>query len=112
VLGAPKAPPFPAEFSGSESPRAGGAGEPEGSIRGVSWLLGVVCAPGWEGFEWIREEGADLVRFAVVCAMRKLFFSESACKETKLHSAPHSWLPLERGNLSKSSAHASGGTSM
>ena len=50
--------------------------------------------------------------FAVVCAMRKLFFSESACKETKLHSAPHSWLPLERGKLSKFSGHAAAGSSM
>ncbi|TVU25060.1 hypothetical protein EJB05_27536 [Eragrostis curvula] len=40
--------------------------------------------------------------------MRKLFFSESTCKETKLHSAPHSWLPLERGKLSKFSGHAGG----
>jgi hypothetical protein len=49
--------------------------------------------------------------FGVVCAMRKLFFPESTCKETKLHSAPHSWLPRERGKLSKFSGHA-GGSSM
>jgi hypothetical protein len=43
--------------------------------------------------------------------MRKLFFLESTCKETKVHSAPHSWLPRERGKLSKFSGHA-GGSSM
>jgi hypothetical protein len=44
--------------------------------------------------------------------MRKLFFSESTCKETKLHSAPYSWLPLDRGKLSKFSTHAASSSSM
>lgn len=42
-----------------------------------------------------------------VGSMRKLFFSElTSCKETKLHSAPHSWLPLEKGKLSKFAGHS------
>ena len=44
----------------------------------------------------------------VVCAMRKLFFSESAYKETKLHTTPHSWLPLERKAPPSSTRRADG----
>jgi hypothetical protein len=44
--------------------------------------------------------------------MRKLFFSElSSCKETKLHAATHSWLPLDKGKLSKFTAHSSSSSS-
>jgi hypothetical protein len=44
--------------------------------------------------------------------MMKMFFSESAYKETKLHTTPHSWLPLKRGKLSKFSGHVAGSSSM
>jgi hypothetical protein len=40
--------------------------------------------------------------------MRKLFFSESAYKVTKLHTTPHSWLPLERKAPPSSTRRADG----
>lgn len=48
-----------------------------------------------------------------LCAMRKLFFSElTSCKETKLQSATHSWLPMDKGKLSKFTGHSSSSSSM
>uniref|UniRef100_A0ACD6ACF2 Uncharacterized protein n=1 Tax=Avena sativa TaxID=4498 RepID=A0ACD6ACF2_AVESA len=45
--------------------------------------------------------------------MRKLFFSElTSCKETKLQAATHSWLPLEKGKLSKFTGHSSSSSSI
>ncbi|VAH38930.1 unnamed protein product [Triticum turgidum subsp. durum] len=45
--------------------------------------------------------------------MRKLFFSElTSCKETKLQSATHSWLPMDKGKLSKFTGHSSSSSSI
>ncbi|OAY75590.1 ETO1-like protein 1 [Ananas comosus] len=39
--------------------------------------------------------------------MRKLFFSDSSCKETKVHTVnPQSWLKVERGKLAKFNAYS------
>jgi hypothetical protein len=123
---APKPPPPGAPLRNScflglrISPPVVASGWRGGLVPGVSLRIrGRSGAPGLDGedlsgfetnkWRWSPDLGGAP---AVVCAMRKLFFSESACKETKLHSAPHSWLPLERGKLSKFSGHAAAGSSM